>query len=207
MEQKRSHFHLLLAEHYKFDSYAKRLYSRSRARTNGATQTFRRPSLATNLSQQREASQMNSTSVAQNAGVYVPPHLNSNYQSGHNRNGGVESRYSKDQLLDLFRSQMTSGPTATNVCELYMEGWNPGVVNGTTNGGWGKRDDHKDGLMGPEICWDYEGKVQPLALVEMNDQEKEVTKFYDCYQKGLLTFEFRLSQPPSILHSSLQLRP
>ncbi|MCJ1271362.1 hypothetical protein MMC22_011262, partial [Lobaria immixta] len=144
----------------------------SRARTNGATQTFRRPSLATNLSNQRESAP-NSVSTP-GTGVYVPPHLNSSYQSNFYRNGAAtESRYSKDQLLDLFRAQSRSGQSNTNVSDLYVDGWNPGSANGNNAGGWGRKDDHKDGSGGPEICWDFEGNAHPLALVEMGDEEKE----------------------------------
>lgn len=47
-------------------------------------------------------------------------------------------------------------------------------MNGTSHGGWGKRDDHKEQSTGAEICWDHEGTVQPLSLIEMNDEEKQV---------------------------------
>lgn len=142
--------------------------SRSRARTNGATQTFRRPSLAN-----RESNQNNAASI-QGTGVYVPPHLNSSYQSNLNRNSTADSRYSKDQLLDLFRAQGRSGQAATNLSDLFVDGWNPEAVNGNSNGGWGKKEEYKDGSGGPEICWDHEGNVQPLALIEMGEEEKEV---------------------------------
>ncbi|CAF9939940.1 MAG: hypothetical protein ALECFALPRED_008381 [Alectoria fallacina] len=145
----------------------------TRARTNGATQTFRRPSVATNLSQQKESSQSNINSTPSSANVYVPPHMNSSYQSSYNRNGSsTESRYSKDQLLDLFRTQERNGFSSTNVNELFVDGWSPGAVNGTSNGGWGKRDDNKDAV-GPDICWDHEGSVGPMALQEMSEEEKE----------------------------------
>lgn len=154
--------------------------SRSRARTNGATQTFRRPSLATNLSNQRESAPNNVSSPG--SGVYVPPHLNSSYQSNFYRNGAAtESRYSKDQLLDLFRAQSRSGQSNTNVSDLYVEGWNPGSAHGSSTGGWGRKDDQKDGSSGPEICWDFEGNVHPLALVEMGDEEKEVCSLRATY--------------------------
>ena len=152
-------------------------FCRSRARTNGATQTFRRPSQATNLSHQRENSQSNTTNAPSNTGVYVPPHLNSNYQSSYSRNGAsAESRYSKDQLLDLFRAQSKSGPLNTGLQDLFVDGWHPGATNGNSNGGWGKKEDHKEVSTGPDICWDHEGKSHPLALVEMEDHEKEVRR-------------------------------
>ena len=108
-------------------------------------------------------------------GVYVPPHLNSNYQSAYGRNGiTAEGRYSKDQLLELFRAQGKAGQPHTSIDELFVDGWSPGPVNGTSNGGWGKKDDHKEISSGPELCWDHEGKVQPLGTIDMTDHEREV---------------------------------
>ncbi|KAL8739781.1 MAG: hypothetical protein Q9190_007449 [Brigantiaea leucoxantha] len=135
--------------------------------------TFRRPSLATNLSHQRETSQTNSSNTAQNSGVYVPPHLSSNYQSNSNRSYTNDTRYSKDQLLDLFRVYGKGEQPTTSVNELFMDGWNPESVDGSTNGTWGRKDDHRDGMTGPEICWDPEGSVPPMAFIEMSEQEQE----------------------------------
>ena len=55
-----------------------------------------------------------------------------------------------------------------------MDGWHPNTVNGTSYGGWGKRDDFKEQSTGPEICWDPEGKAHPLSLIEMDEEEKQV---------------------------------
>ena len=57
--------------------------------------------------------------------------------------------------------------------ELLMDGWSPNGTNGISNGGWGRSDEHKD-INGPEICWDHSGSVQPLGLIPMSDEEKEV---------------------------------
>ena len=99
--------------------------------------------------------------------------MSSNHQA-YNRNGAsTESRYSKDQLLDLFRTQERNGVPSTNVNDLFVDGWSPGLVNGTSNGGWGKRDDNREAA-GPDICWDHEGNVNPIAMQEMTEEEKEV---------------------------------
>lgn len=100
--------------------------------------------------------------------------MNSNYLASYNRNGSsTECRYSKDQLLDLFRAQDGGGFSSTNINDLFVDGWSPGTVNGTSNGGWGKRDDTKEAA-GPEICWDPAGSVNPIAMQEMSEEEKEV---------------------------------
>ncbi|MCJ1245766.1 hypothetical protein MMC30_002970 [Trapelia coarctata] len=145
----------------------------SRARINGATQTFRRPSVATSMSHQRDGSQSNNPSAS--SGVYVPPHLNSNYQSTFTRNSStVDARYSKEQLLDLFRAQGESGSLPKNAAEHLIEGWNPIATGSAGNGTWNRRDDYKDGNSGPEICWDHEGSIQPLGLIDMSEEEKEL---------------------------------
>ncbi|KAL8932899.1 MAG: hypothetical protein Q9216_006623, partial [Gyalolechia sp. 2 TL-2023] len=141
----------------------------SRPRANGATTTFRRPSLATNLSHHRDGSHTNASSVAQNSGIYVPPHMNTNH---HVRGGALETRYSRDQLLDLFRAQPKAGPSNIPVSDLYEEGWNPPSANGTPNGTWSRRDEMKDGPSGPELCWDHDGNVQPLGLMDMTEEEQ-----------------------------------
>lgn len=100
--------------------------------------------------------------------------MNANYHSSFNRNGAAaETRYSKDQLLDLFKAQDKVGHQGTNLNDLYVDGWRPKGTYGLSNGGWGKSQDHKDAL-GPEICWDHEGSVHPMALVSMSDEEREV---------------------------------
>ena len=57
---------------------------------------------------------------------------------------------------------------------MFVDGWSPGgAVNGTNSVGWGKRDDMKEAA-GPDICWDHEGGVNPIAMQEMTEEEKEV---------------------------------
>lgn len=135
-------------------------------------------------------------------GVYVPPHLNSSYQSNANRNGAAtENRYSKDQLLDLFRAQDRPGQVNTNVTDLFVDGWNP--MNGANNGGWARKDETKDPSTGPEICWDYEGGVAPLATIEMGEDEKEVFFMSSIFQVLILIVPSpRRSLPLSIRHSN-----
>ncbi|KAL9099059.1 MAG: hypothetical protein Q9163_005388 [Psora crenata] len=144
----------------------------SRARTNGATTTFRRPSGAANVSQRSDSNQTNINPPTSAGAVYVPPHLNSNYHSGFGRNGATaETRYSKDQLLDLFRAQQDKA--SPNLDDLFVDGWKPPGVNGTGSRGWIKNDEHKE-VSGPEICWDHGGNVQPLSLLPMSEEERDV---------------------------------
>ncbi|WEW57254.1 kinesin-like protein [Emydomyces testavorans] len=147
----------------------------SRSRLNGATQTFRRPSLATNASHSRESAQTTSSTATPTVPAYIPPHHNSNYPSGSSRGGsGNESRYSKDQLLDLYKSQKESKDWGKNVTEFFMADWDPLEESPAANGGWGKREELKDSHAGPEVCWDHSGKIEPLALMDLTQEEKEL---------------------------------
>lgn len=140
-------------------------------RTNGATQTFRRPSHATTLSGStaqtpRDASGPPNTSVP-TPGVYVPPHA----QSG--RSG--EGRYARDQMLHLFRSHRESDELQDGLSGLYVGNWEPNISNGTSASNWGRKDDHgREGQGGVDLCWDRDGNVQPLGLNILNEDEKEV---------------------------------
>ncbi|KAK4977403.1 kinesin-like protein, partial [Elasticomyces elasticus] len=132
-------------------------------RTNGTTQTFRRQSLATQMTgsnHERDAS--NST----NPGVYVPPH----------RNGTVSSaRYSKDQLYDLYRQQQEAeGGLRDGLHGLYVAGWEPIIPNGASASGWNKREDGSDYAPGPDVCWDHDGTITPLGLTSLTEDEKEI---------------------------------
>ncbi|RAH78312.1 hypothetical protein BO86DRAFT_391863 [Aspergillus japonicus CBS 114.51] len=147
----------------------------SRTRMNGATQTFRRPSVATNPSHNRDTSQPTSATTP-TVGTYTPPHMSSNYQSSALRNGATtETRYSKDLLLNLYKNQRDTGSLGKNVAEYFVADWNPhSSETSPVNGAWGKREDSKDNPSGPEVCWDHGGHVEPLGLVEPTDDEKEL---------------------------------
>ncbi|CAI7677976.1 unnamed protein product [Penicillium manginii] len=143
----------------------------SRSRMNGATQTFRRPSVATNPSHIRESGQPASASTPTAPGAYIPPHMSSNTIPSTLRNG--DARYSKEQLLEMYKAQRENGALGKNVEEYFVADWDPHMVSAPANGAWGKRDDHKSSA-GPEVCWDHGGQAEPLGLSDMSDGEKEI---------------------------------
>jgi PERQ amino acid-rich with GYF domain-containing protein len=104
---------------------------------------------------------------SQTSARYVPPH----------RNGTLtDARYSKDQLLDLYRSQQsTESGLREGLQELYMTGWQPDATNGAAIAGWGRSDNNRDNGTGPEVCWDKDGIAEPLGLTDMDPQEREVS--------------------------------
>ena len=86
----------------------------------------------------------------------------------------VDNRFSKEQLLDIYRSHQTSEFPAKDVSSLYVNGWDPGHSNGANGRGWGKSGDGRE-THGPHICWDDNGSVPLMSLQEMSDLEKTVS--------------------------------
>jgi len=143
--------------------------STSRARRpNGATQTFRRTSNAVNTSNAAPQNTENipNPAVSSQPPRYVPPH----------RNGTVsDPRYSKNQLLDLYRQQQSADDSLQeDLQNLYIGGWQPNGQNGAPAAGWGRNDASREQPPGPDVCWDDDGTYEPLALTEMDDEEREV---------------------------------
>lgn len=139
-------------------------------RANGATQTFRRPSNApttANSAHQRDGSASQPRTSTDSPGVYIPPHSAS-------RNGiASEHRYSKDQLLHLYKSQYESENNADVPSSLYIGGWEPSITNGNSSASWGRRDDLKD-THGGDLCWDRGAQAMPLGLNGFTEEEKDV---------------------------------
>ena len=146
-------------------------------RTNGATQTFRRPSHATTPSgsalppASRDAP---ASASSTSSGVYVPPHA----QPG--RSGGsIEGRYSRDQLVQLFQSQRDSNDIKEGLSHLYMGSWEPHATNGASGVSWGRKDDHgREAQSGVDQCWDKDGTIQPLHMTELTEDEREVQPIF-----------------------------
>lgn len=88
----------------------------------------------------------------------------------------IDTRYSKNQLLDIYRAQEESGGLQADVSRLFVNNWNPEQSNGTNGrASWGKSGDGRDSY-GPEACWDTNGLIRPVGLEEMSEQEKVVSQ-------------------------------
>ena len=131
---------------------------------NGATQTFRRPSLATTPSQTRE-----SASATNNGGVYIPPHHSS---MSRNPPPPGETRYSKEQLLNIFQILKDTSALDRNLEEIFSGTWDP-LDDKSGSGGHGPGDS-SDNTPGPEVCWNYGLHPEPFGLTDMTEDEKQV---------------------------------
>ena len=54
------------------------------------------------------------------------------------------------------------------------EGWTPRAFSGNNREEWGRRDETRDNQNNPDICWDFDGSVQPISLAQMTEEEREV---------------------------------
>ncbi|KAI5279687.1 hypothetical protein KEM52_004306, partial [Ascosphaera acerosa] len=110
--------------------------------------------------------------------------------------------YTKEHLLELYQAaSQTPGWPAAAVADFFLADWNPRVPSaavageagatagaGTDDAGpWSKDKDKDDttGLdgrkgvrgvipkIGPEVCWDHAGGLQPLTMKEMTASERE----------------------------------
>lgn len=55
-----------------------------------------------------------------------------------------------------------------------MSGWQPDIANGLGGASWGRSEQSRDNQSGPELCWDKDGSTEPLGLMDMDDEEREV---------------------------------
>lgn len=79
------------------------------------------------------------------------------------------SRYSREELLTMFRPELTGDPS-----HLFMAGWNPNSVNGGVARAWGKSNENHV-PQEPGVCWDASGSSVPLGLTDLTAEEQEVS--------------------------------
>lgn len=153
-----------------FDIAVAKNFSRPRSNnrsTNGGTVTLRRSSTTPHT-------QATQDSTLPTPSTEAPGHQQQASSASYETS--ADTRYSKDQLLEIYRAQQESDTHDADVSRLFTESWNPGQTNGTNGRGWGKSNDARDSH-GPDVCWDATGSVQPIALEPMSDLEKSVSCF------------------------------
>lgn len=158
--------------------------SRRDGRSSNGTLTFRRASATPqSLSQ--------SSTAPESAVPNLPADSTLASQTTPAPNNPSPARYSKDQLLELFKS--TSG-SQDDVTRLFMDGWNPGAgnVNGSASRGWGKTPEYNTGP-DSDLCWNEGADQRPLGLQDMSADEKEVRYFplYVCVRALTMTKLFQ----------------
>ncbi|MGG6495540.1 UNVERIFIED_CONTAM: hypothetical protein NY603_21710, partial [Bacteroidetes bacterium 56_B9] len=92
-------------------------------------------------------------------------------------NGTTPStKYTKEEMLGIYEVlQSKQGALTDGLATHLVGGWQPDITNGAA-AGWGRGDNHRDTLPGPDLAWDREGTSEPLGLVEMDDEEREVCR-------------------------------
>lgn len=158
--------------------------SRRDGRSANGTLTLRRPS-TTPVGQASQNTSSTEHAVQQPVAAETIPAQHSNHDSG--------SRYSKEELLDVFRSHKPSDDPS----RLFISGWDPSQVNGGASHGWGKvNETHVP--QEPGVCWDHTGQTFPLGLQQMTIEEKEVFIHTLTMQRSCTHCFDRLSRATSI---------
>ncbi|KAH6610125.1 hypothetical protein Trco_000145 [Trichoderma cornu-damae] len=134
-------------------------WSRRDGRSANGTLTFRRSS-TTPLSQSSNLPPASDNAV-QPPSVEAPIAQPTTYEVG-------PSRYTKDDLLDMYHSQPSSG----NPSHLFISGWDPSNAIGTGVRGWGKSSENHV-PQDPGTCWDVNGDTTPIGLQGFSQEEKE----------------------------------
>lgn len=172
-----------------FPLFIHRILTQLRARRpNGATQTFRRASTNhATLPHQRESSSSISAQPTSNPQTYLPPHMSAG------RNGfTTDARYTRSQLLDLFREQKNLDDLDADLSDLFVGDFDPDAIYDQASSRWSTRDEGNPDAYGPDIC--IARNIEPTVLHEMTDDEKEASLLI-----GILLFPIILIFPfPSI---------
>ncbi len=78
-------------------------------------------------------------------------------------------------MLELFRSQQQiDGSLQDGLSDLYIGGWRPDAMNGNAGSSWMRNERSRDAQPVPDLCWDADGSVDPIGLVETDEEEREV---------------------------------
>ncbi|KAG6004266.1 hypothetical protein E4U21_001278 [Claviceps maximensis] len=136
-------------------------WSRRDGRSANGTLTLRRSS-TTPIGQASQQTMPVDNAVQQPAANETIPAQTLSHESGY-------VRYSKDDLLGIFRTQKAGDDPS----RLFISGWDPSQVNGGNARGWGKANDGHI-PQEPGACWHMNGETTPMGLHELSPEEKEV---------------------------------
>ncbi|KAG5922343.1 hypothetical protein E4U42_005502 [Claviceps africana] len=135
-------------------------WSRRDGRSANGTLTLRRSS-TTPIGQASQQTPSVDNAVQPPAANETIPAQASSHESGY-------VRYSKDDLLSIYRSQKTGDDPS----RLFISGWDPSQVNGNNARGWGKTNDSHI-PQEPGACWHPNSETTPMGLHELSAEEKE----------------------------------
>ena len=77
-------------------------------------------------------------------------------------------------MLGIFKSQDDASLSNELLPSSLSEGWLPGSSSGSGRADWNRKEELKDQQQhNLDVCWAFEDSVQPIGLIEMDDEEKE----------------------------------
>lgn len=85
-----------------------------------------------------------------------------------------EARFSKDELLQIFRSQRASGELDKHVDSLLLGELAAATHHDDALPGWTQRAEDQRSAPNVSLCWDDTASSHPLSLEDMTREEHEV---------------------------------
>ncbi|KFY76867.1 hypothetical protein V499_03558 [Pseudogymnoascus sp. VKM F-103] len=144
-------------------------WARKEARSSNGTLTLRRSSTNPNAVPGQAVPQVEQSTTSSASDSFF-----TQYTNNPGSEAPVDTRYSKDAILDIYKAHQSSVSSNDDVARLFVNNWNPEQQNSSGARGWGKSNDTRDHNHGPEICWDQSGEVQPIGLQDMSDVERSI---------------------------------
>ncbi|OBT54885.1 hypothetical protein VE04_04969 [Pseudogymnoascus sp. 24MN13] len=144
-------------------------WARKEARSLNGTLTLRRSSTNPNAVPGQAVPQVEQSTTSSASDSFF-----TQYTNNPGSEAPVDTRYSKDAILDIYKAHQSSVSSNDDVARLFVNNWNPEQQNSSGARGWGKSNDTRDHNHGPEICWDQSGEVQPIGLQDMSDVERSI---------------------------------
>lgn len=152
-----------------------RIRARKEARSLNGTLTLRRSSANPNAVPGQTLPQLEQSTTSSASDSFFTQYTNTPGSEA-----PVDTRYSKDAILDIYKAHQASVSSNDDVARLFVNNWNPEQQNSSGTRGWGKSNDTRDHNHGPEICWDQSGEVQPIGLQDMSEVERSVSTGGGC---------------------------
>lgn len=86
----------------------------------------------------------------------------------------ADTRFTKNQLLDIYKTAQEAGELSKDISHLYVGGWDPSHSNGANGrASWGKSSDSRDSDAAA-VAWEYNATIPPIGLEEPTEEEKIV---------------------------------
>ena len=78
-------------------------------------------------------------------------------------------------MLEIFQTLDDESLSNGLLPSSLSEGWLPSSASGSNRTDWNRKEELRDQQQhNLDVCWTFENSIQPMGLIEMDDEEKEV---------------------------------